>query len=165
MPELPRGVKQWTDHNSFPEIASAFIREMDSIHMGEETFEALGTYRFDHLTNYFKHPIVIFRDETFSLEWRQKKLDELIIKYQGKRYPVRQILAHIFPPLARSLWFPPVCSELVSLYEHRVGEVRYWKGVNPDSKVDEWRLRARLSPKAKIVYEGLWLWDDRRALA
>lgn len=137
-------------------------------HMGiissanEETFEALWTYRFNHLSAYFNCPVIIFRDETFALSWREKHLLGLTVKYQNKRYPVRQILAHIFPPFARSSMAPPVCSELVALLEHNIGEVNYWKGVNPDSKVDEWRIRAKGNPKATILYEGLWLWDDIR---
>lgn len=127
----------------------------------EDTLEALSTYRLGHLCEYFNHSLIIFRDETYSLRRRMEVLDGLIDKYQGRRYPVRQLLAHLFPPLARATLWPPVCSEIVSLYEYKLGEVDWWRGVNPDTKVDEWRLRSRLGGRAHIIYEGRWLWDGR----
>lgn len=133
------------------------------VYYNEKTFEALWTYRFSHLKEYFNCPIIIFRDRSFSFKYRQEVMSRLVAKYIGERYPIRQILAHIFPPFARSSWFPPVCSELVSKYEYDLGEVDWWKGVNPDSKVDEWRIRAQ-SKKAAIIYEGLWLWDKEEVL-
>jgi hypothetical protein len=126
----------------------------------EDTFEALATYSFGHLRHYTNCPVVIFRDETFNLTYRQQVLDDLINEFLDRRYPIRQLLAHAFPPFARSSKAPPVCSELVALYEYRLGEVEWWKGVNPDSKTDEWRIRARNNERATIIYDGLWLWED-----
>ncbi len=124
-----------------------------------ETFEARSTLRHYHLNTYVGDQVLIGRNKNMTNEKFLSGYDA-IFDLDGRKYPKRRLLLHLFPPFARINWFGNyVCSGVVDLFlkssglsDPVTGGEYNFRGRNPDHIADmihrwnDW----------EVVFEGVW---------
>lgn len=106
-----------------------------------ESFECLTIIRRQAFYQAYKDKDIIIARYTGpeNKMTMQTSIARLRAKYEGKIYPYWRLPLFLFPPFAKRNFIGfPVCSEMVAEHLYNIGARDSYKGVNPDTLVDEW---------------------------